>query len=177
MYCYFFICVCVFEFNVAFNNFSVISRQCLVATGSSMLTFIVLPQWSIMSQVWVPSEEQLVSFFYDFCMSRPGIVTINEVQTDQGPNLPRSDIHMMENREHYEKTDRFKHFMETLSRLVSNCREKFCILLTLILLTYRNFFKMSENKEKIFCTQCKIIGFSQRLPGFWLDKALGKYYR
>ena len=37
------VCVCVFEFNVAFNNFSVISRRCLVATGSSMLTFIVLP--------------------------------------------------------------------------------------------------------------------------------------
>ena len=28
--------------NVAFNNFSVISRRCLVATGSSVLTFIVL---------------------------------------------------------------------------------------------------------------------------------------
>ena len=37
------VCVCVFGFNVAFNNFSVISRRCLVATGSSMLTFIVLP--------------------------------------------------------------------------------------------------------------------------------------
>ena len=36
-------CVCVFGFNVAFNNFSVISQRCLVATGSSMLTFIVLP--------------------------------------------------------------------------------------------------------------------------------------
>ena len=44
------VCVCVFGFNVAFNNFSVISRRCLVATGSSMLTFIVLPHWSIMSQ-------------------------------------------------------------------------------------------------------------------------------
>ena len=43
-------CVCVFRFNVTFNNFSVISRRCLVATGSSMLTFIVLPHWSIMSQ-------------------------------------------------------------------------------------------------------------------------------
>ena len=42
--------VCVFGFNVAFNNFSVISRRCLVATGSSVLTFIVLPYWSIMSQ-------------------------------------------------------------------------------------------------------------------------------
>ena len=37
------VCVCEFGFNVAFNNFSVISRRCLVATGSSMLTFIVLP--------------------------------------------------------------------------------------------------------------------------------------
>ena len=44
------VCVCVFGFNVAFNNFSVISRRCLVATGSLMLTFIVLPHWSIMSQ-------------------------------------------------------------------------------------------------------------------------------
>ena len=44
------VCVCVFGFNVAFNNFSVISRRCLVVTGSSILTFIVLPHWSIMSQ-------------------------------------------------------------------------------------------------------------------------------
>ena len=34
---------CLFGFNVAFNNVSVISRRCLVATGSSMLTVIVLP--------------------------------------------------------------------------------------------------------------------------------------
>ena len=43
------VCVCEFGFNVAFNNFSVISRRCLLVTGSSMLTFIVLPHWSIMS--------------------------------------------------------------------------------------------------------------------------------
>ena len=36
--------VCLFWFNVAFNNFSVILRRCLVATGRSILTFIVLPQ-------------------------------------------------------------------------------------------------------------------------------------
>ena len=36
------LCVCVFELNVAFNNFSVISRRCLVAAGSSMLTFIAI---------------------------------------------------------------------------------------------------------------------------------------
>ena len=42
--------VCVFGFNVAFKKFSVISRRCLVATGSSVLIFIVLPHWSIMSQ-------------------------------------------------------------------------------------------------------------------------------
>ena len=36
-------CVCEFGFNGAFNNFSVISRRCLVATRRSMLTFIVLP--------------------------------------------------------------------------------------------------------------------------------------
>ena len=41
---------CLFRFNVAFNNFSVISRRCLVATGSSMLIFIVLPHWSIKPQ-------------------------------------------------------------------------------------------------------------------------------
>ena len=35
--------VCEFGFNVAFNNVSVISQRCLVVTGSSMLTFIVLP--------------------------------------------------------------------------------------------------------------------------------------
>ena len=34
---------CLFGFNVALDNFSVISRRCLVATGSSVLTFIVLP--------------------------------------------------------------------------------------------------------------------------------------
>ena len=81
-------CCCLFGFYVAFNNFSVISRRCLVATGSSVLTFIELPHWSIMPQtltryntqshypesvngltspsstlqVWVPSEEQLVPF-------------------------------------------------------------------------------------------------------------------
>ena len=43
-------CVCIFGFNIAFKNFSVISRQCLVVAGSSMLTFIVLPHWRIMSQ-------------------------------------------------------------------------------------------------------------------------------
>ena len=44
------VCCCLLWFNVAFNNGSVISRRCLVATGSSMLTFIVLPHWSIMPQ-------------------------------------------------------------------------------------------------------------------------------
>ena len=42
--------LCAFWFNVASNNFSVISRWCLVVTESSMLTFIVLPHWSIMPQ-------------------------------------------------------------------------------------------------------------------------------
>ena len=40
----------LFWLNIAFNNFSVISRRCLVATRSSMLTFIVLPGWAIMPQ-------------------------------------------------------------------------------------------------------------------------------
>ena len=44
----------LFGFNVVFNNLSVISIRCLVATGSSMLTFIVLPHCG-------------------FGMSRPGI--------------------------------------------------------------------------------------------------------
>ena len=46
-------CCCLFGFNVTFNNFSVVSRQCLVATGSSLLTFltfIVLPHRSITPQ-------------------------------------------------------------------------------------------------------------------------------
>ena len=38
----------LFGFNVTFNNYSIISRRCLVATGSAKLTFIVLPHWSIM---------------------------------------------------------------------------------------------------------------------------------
>ena len=39
------VCVCVFGFNVVFNKFSV-----MVAAGSSVLTFIMLPHYSIMSQ-------------------------------------------------------------------------------------------------------------------------------
>ena len=38
-------CCSLFGFNVTFNNFSVISWWCLVATGSSTLTFIVLLNW------------------------------------------------------------------------------------------------------------------------------------
>ena len=37
---------CAFEFfcfYIIFNNFEVISRWCLIETGSSMLTFIVMP--------------------------------------------------------------------------------------------------------------------------------------
>ena len=41
---------CLFGFNVAFNKFSGISRRCLVASGSSLLTFIVFLHWSIMPQ-------------------------------------------------------------------------------------------------------------------------------
>ena len=43
---------CCWLLNIAINNFSVISRQCLVVTGSSVLTFIVLPLWSIMPRTW-----------------------------------------------------------------------------------------------------------------------------
>ena len=43
--------VCVlFGFNIVFNNLLVISTQSLVATGSSMLTFIVLPHCGIKPQ-------------------------------------------------------------------------------------------------------------------------------
>ena len=38
----FVVVVCSGGFNVAFNNFSVISQRCLVATGRSVLIFIVL---------------------------------------------------------------------------------------------------------------------------------------
>ena len=87
-------CVCLFVL-VTFNNFSVISLRCLVATGSSMLSYIVLPHWSIMPQtldmiphpvtlswhwvnqselypVWVPSEEQLVPFLTTLVCQGPG---------------------------------------------------------------------------------------------------------
>ena len=102
--------VCVFGFNVAFNNFSVISRRCLVATGSSMLTFIVLPHWSIMSQTldmiphpvtlswhWV-DQSQLYpvslsakrgaasNIFYDFGMSRPGIEPVTSRSPERTPS-------------------------------------------------------------------------------------------
>ena len=90
-------CCCLFGFNVTFNNFSVISRRCLVTTGSSMLTFIVLPHWSIMPQTldmiphpvtlswhWVDHSQlypislsakqgAASTIFNDFGMSRPEI--------------------------------------------------------------------------------------------------------
>ena len=96
-------CVCVFGFNVAFNNFSVISRRCLVATGSSMLTFIVLPHWSIMSQTldpvtlswhWVDQSKlyplslsakrgAASTIFYDPGMSWPGIEPVTSCSPEQ----------------------------------------------------------------------------------------------
>ena len=39
-----------FGLNVPFNNLSVISRRCLDVTGSSMLTFRVLPHWNTTPQ-------------------------------------------------------------------------------------------------------------------------------
>ena len=73
---------CLFRFNITFNNFSVISRWCLAETESSMLIFIVLPHWSIMSQThdmiphpatlswhWV---DQLVPFLTTLACHRPG---------------------------------------------------------------------------------------------------------
>ena len=88
---------CLFGFNISFNNFSVISRRCLVVTGSSLLTFIVLPHWSIMPQTldmkphpvtlsWHRVDQSLLypirlsaksgaasTSFNDFGMSCPGI--------------------------------------------------------------------------------------------------------
>ena len=88
-------CFCLFGFNVVFNHFSVISRRCLVATGSSMLTFIVLPHWSIMPQTLdmlhtqsgrpvlaLPRKsEQLVTFLTTLVCRGPG--------KDPWPPVPR----------------------------------------------------------------------------------------
>ena len=86
------ICLFVwFGLNIAFNNLSVISRRCLDVTGSSMLTFRVLPHWNIMPQtLWhdippshiiltlswpvpIPSERAASTIFKVFGMTRPGI--------------------------------------------------------------------------------------------------------
>ena len=65
-----FLCLlaCLFWFNVALNNFSVISRWCLVATGSPMFTYIVLPDWSIMPQILdiIPNPVILSWFLWPF---------------------------------------------------------------------------------------------------------------
>ena len=53
--------VCVLlGFNIVSNNLSVISQQCLVATASSMLTFIELPLCGIKSQQADKGHELLV---------------------------------------------------------------------------------------------------------------------
>ena len=94
-------CCCLFGFNVAINNFSVISWRCLVETGSSMLTFIVLRYWSIMPQTldMIPhpvtlswhcldqsylfhvslsaKREAASTIFKDFGISWPGIEPVN----------------------------------------------------------------------------------------------------
>ena len=104
--------VCLFWFNVAFNNVSVISRQCLVATGGSVLTFIVMPHWSIMPQTldmmqhpltlswhWVDQSKlyptslsakrgTASTIFNDFGMSRPGIEPVDFSDTNIGDLLP-----------------------------------------------------------------------------------------
>ena len=46
-------CVCVFGFNVAFNNFAVISRRCLVATGRNVTN------WAIGAGGYVSEESNL----------------------------------------------------------------------------------------------------------------------
>ena len=93
-------------FNVIFNNFSFISQQCLVVTGISMLTFIVLPHWRIMPQTfdmiphpvcsdtgvtssssttynWVLSEEQPVPLFSVTGMSHPRIKPVTSCSPEQ----------------------------------------------------------------------------------------------
>ena len=98
-------CRCsLFGFNIPFNNFSVISRRCLVATGSSTLTFIVLPHWSMHQTLdmiqhlitwfwhWVDQyklypvslsarRSAASTIFYDFDMLRPG----SELVTSHSP--------------------------------------------------------------------------------------------
>ena len=49
-----FVCLFVCSGLTSLSTLSVISRRCLVVTGSSMLTFIVLPHCSIRSQTLLP---------------------------------------------------------------------------------------------------------------------------
>ena len=127
------ICYCLFGFNVAFNNFSVtsrrcltfnnfsvISRQCLVAIGSSMLTFIVLPHWSInVPDTWhdtTPSHIILTlggpvqalslsakrgaasTILNDFGMSQPRIEPVTSRSLEQTLYRPSSRSRSMRNR-------------------------------------------------------------------------------
>ena len=105
-----FVC-CLFGFNVRLNNFSVISRQCLFATGSSMLTCIVLSHWSIMPQTfdmtphpvtlswhWVvpvslsAKRGAASTTFNDFVMSRPGIECVTS-------RSPKRTLHQLSYRD------------------------------------------------------------------------------
>ena len=101
------VCCCLFGFNIAFNNFSVISQRCLIATGSSMLTFIVLPHWSYHApDTWHDTTPSHISLtlgrlvlalhvslsakpgatstnFNDFGMSWPGIKPLTSSSLEQ----------------------------------------------------------------------------------------------
>ena len=85
--------VCLFWFNVAFNNDSVISWRCLDATGSSMLTFIVLPHWSIMPQTldMIPHPVTLSWHWVDHSTRMPVYIhvcsTILTTLVCRGPGL------------------------------------------------------------------------------------------
>ena len=59
-------CCCLFVFNVTFNIFQ--SRQCLVETDSSVLTFIALPHWSIVPQTLEMIQHPVTLSWYWFCL-------------------------------------------------------------------------------------------------------------
>ena len=54
-------CCCLFRFNMAFNNFSDISWQCLVATGRLVLTYTVLHAPDIWAATWQNQQSDCAS--------------------------------------------------------------------------------------------------------------------
>ena len=73
-----------FGLNVAFNNLSVISRQCLDVTGSSMLTFRVLPHWNIMPQtLWhdIPPSHIILTLSWPVLIPSSTFLMLSAKQT------------------------------------------------------------------------------------------------